>query len=262
MGKIIAVANQKGGVGKTTTTVNLGACLAEAGQKVLIIDLDPQGNTSSGFGVDKEVLAYTTYEVLLKECKVRDAIMPMEDFKLDLMPSSIDLAGAEVELIGINERESLLYQQIRDLKKVYDQILIDCPPSLNVLTINAFRAADSILVPIQCEFYAMEGLTQLINTINLVKQRLNPKIEIEGIVFTMYDSRTNLSQQVVDEITTFLPTKVYETKIPRNVRLAEAPSFGQPVIYYDSSSKGAESYRELAREMLKRNGKQTKAEGR
>lgn len=262
MGKIIAVANQKGGVGKTTTTVNLGACLAEAGQKVLIVDLDPQGNTSSGFGVDKEVLTYTTYEVLLKECPVKEAIMSLDEFKLDLIPSSIDLAGAEVELIGINERESLLYQQIRGLKSVYDEILIDCPPSLNVLTINAFRAADSILVPIQCEFYAMEGLTQLINTINLVKQRLNPRIEIEGIVFTMFDSRTNLSQQVVDEITTFLPKKVYETKIPRNVRLAEAPSFGQPVIYYDSGSKGAESYRDLAQEMLHKMDKRTNMEGR
>ncbi len=252
MGKVIAVANQKGGVGKTTTTVNLGACLAEAGKKVLIIDLDPQGNTTSGFGIEKEKLFNTSYEMLLQDCKISEAIQAMPDFQLDLIPSSVDLAGAEVELIGVDDRESMLDKELRSTKKKYDFILIDCPPSLNILTINAFKAADSILVPIQCEFYAMEGLTQLINTINLVKQRLNPKIEIEGIVFTMFDSRTNLCQQVVDEITAFLPKKVYETKIPRNVRLAEAPSFGLPIIYYDGSSKGAESYRDLAQEFVKR----------
>lgn len=252
MGKVIAVANQKGGVGKTTTTVNLGACLAEKGKKILIIDLDPQGNTTSGFGIEKEKLLNTSYEMLLQDCKVSEAIVKMEDFQLDLIPSSVDLAGAEVELIGVDNREAMLDNELKATKKKYDYILIDCPPSLNVLTINAFKAADSILVPIQCEFYAMEGLTQLINTINLVKQRLNPKIEIEGIVFTMFDSRTNLCQQVVDEITAFLPKKVYGTKIPRNVRLAEAPSFGLPVIYYDGSSKGAESYRELAEEFLNR----------
>lgn len=252
MGKIIAVANQKGGVGKTTTTVNLGACLAEIGKKVLIIDLDPQGNTTSGFGVEKENLFNTSYDMLLQDCKVEEAVRKMEDFKLDLIPSSVDLAGAEVELIGVDNREAMLENELKTLKRKYDVILIDCPPSLNILTINAFKAATSILVPIQCEFYAMEGLTQLINTINLVKQRLNPKIEIEGIVFTMFDSRTNLCQQVVDEISAFLPQKVYETKIPRNVRLAEAPSFGVPIIYYDSSSKGAESYRELAKEFVKK----------
>lgn len=252
MGKIIAIANQKGGVGKTTTTVNLGACLAEIGKKVLIIDLDPQGNTTSGFGIDKENLFNTSYEMLLQDCKAEDAVRELEDFHVDLIPSSVDLAGAEVELIGVDNREAMLETELKGIRRKYDVILIDCPPSLNILTINAFRAANSILVPIQCEFYAMEGLTQLINTINLVKQRLNPKIEIEGIVFTMFDSRTNLCQQVVDEITAFLPKKVYETKIPRNVRLAEAPSFGLPIINYDPSSKGAESYRELAQEFINR----------
>lgn len=253
MGKVIAVANQKGGVGKTTTTVNLGACLAEKGKKILIVDLDPQGNTTSGFGLDKEKLLNTSYEVLLNDCEVEEAILHLESFRLDLIPSSLDLAGAEVELVGVDDRESMLKYRLDKLSAQYDFILIDCPPSLNILTINAFKAADSILVPIQCEFYAMEGLTQLINTINLVKQRLNPDIVIDGVVFTMYDSRTNLSQQVVDEITKYLPDKVYQTKIPRNVRLAEAPSYGLPVIYYDSASKGAESYRQLADEMLKRN---------
>lgn len=255
MSKVIAIANQKGGVGKTTTTVNLGACLAETGKRILIVDLDPQGNTTSGFGVDKEKLLNTSYDMLLQDCKAEEAVKELKNFQLDLIPASVDLAGAEVELIGVQNREAMLESELSDLKKKYDYVLIDCPPSLNILTINAFRAADSILVPIQCEFYAMEGLTQLINTINLVKQRLNPKIEIEGIVFTMFDSRTNLCQQVVDEISAFLPKKVYQTKIPRNIRLAEAPSFGLPVIYYDRLSKGAESYRELAQEFIRRVGR-------
>ena len=214
--------------------------------------MDPQGNTTSGLGVDKEKLLETSYEMLLGDVQVKDCIKNLEKFHLDLIPSSIDLAGAEVELVGVSQREMLLENQLKKIRDEYDIILIDCPPSLNVLTINAFRAADSILVPIQCEFYAMEGLTQLLNTINLVKKRLNPKIEIEGIVFTMFDSRANLCTQVVEEISAFMPTKVYQTKIPRNVRLAEAPSFGMPVIYYDRKSKGAEAYQDLADEVLKR----------
>lgn len=255
MGKVIAIANQKGGVGKTTTTVNLGACLGEKGKKVLIIDMDPQGNTTSGFGIDKETLFATSYEMVLGDSTAQESIIELPQYKVDLIPASIDLAGAEVELIGIDQREQLLDEKIAEIKMNYDFILIDCPPSLNILTINAFRAADSILVPIQCEFYALEGLTQLISTINLVKQRLNPKIEIEGLVFTMYDNRTNLSLQVVEEVKNFLPSMIYETKIPRNIRLAEAPSYGMPVIYYERSSKGAVSYLELAEEVIQRNQK-------
>ena len=255
MGKVIAIANQKGGVGKTTTTVNLGACLGEKGKKVLIIDMDPQGNTTSGFGIDKETLFATSYEMVLGDSTAQESIIELPQYKIDLIPASIDLAGAEVELIGIDQRERLLDEKVAKIKNNYDFILIDCPPSLNILTINAFRAADSILVPIQCEFYALEGLTQLISTINLVKQRLNPKIEIEGLVFTMYDNRTNLSLQVVEEVKNFLPSKIYETKIPRNIRLGEAPSYGMPVIYYERTSKGAVSYLELAEEVIQRNQK-------
>lgn len=253
MGKVIAIANQKGGVGKTTTTVNLGACLADKGKQVLIVDMDPQGNTTSGFGIDKDKLLATSYEMVLGDATVEECLLELSDFKLDIIPASMDLAGAEVELIGIDRREGLLDEKISKIKDYYDFILIDCPPSLNILTINAFRAADSILVPIQCEFYALEGLTQLISTINLVKQRLNPKIDIEGILFTMYDNRTKLCTQVVDEVKAFLPSKIYDTKIPRNVRLAEAPSYGLPVIYYERSSKGAVSYLELADEVIRRN---------
>ena len=254
MGKIIAIANQKGGVGKTTTTVNLGACLADMGFRVLIVDLDPQGNTTSGFGLNKDTLLNTSYEVLLGDVTAKEAICSLDSYKLKLLPASLDLSGAEVELIGIDNRESLLQNALEPERGNYDFIFIDCPPSLNILTINAFKAADSILVPIQCEFYAMEGLTQLINTINLGKQRLNPVIEIEGILFTMFDSRTNLCTEVVNEITRYLPDKVYQTKIPRNIRLAEAPSYGMPVIYYDRTSKGSESYRQLAEEVVKRCG--------
>ena len=217
--------------------------------------MDPQGNTTSGFGIDKETLFATSYELVLGDSTAQESIIELPQYKVDLIPASIDLAGAEVELIGIDQREQLLDEKIAEIKMNYDFILIDCPPSLNILTINAFRAADSILVPIQCEFYALEGLTQLISTINLVKQRLNPKIEIEGLVFTMYDNRTNLSLQVVEEVKNFLPSMIYETKIPRNIRLAEAPSYGMPVIYYERSSKGAVSYLELAEEVIQRNQK-------
>lgn len=254
MGKIIAVANQKGGVGKTTTTINLSACVAELGKKVLVVDMDPQGNTTSGLGVDKDNLEKSSYELLLNESTAEECTVRLEDFGLSLIPASVDLAGSEVELIGIDNRESLLNQKIKGLRAKYDYIFIDCPPSLNMLTINAFRAADTVLVPIQCEFYALEGLGQLVTTINLVKQRLNPKIEIEGVVFTMYDPRTNLSQQVVEEVKRYMPSKTYNTVIPRNIRLGEAPSFGLPVIYYDDRSSGARAYRDLAKEFLKANG--------
>ena len=253
MGKVIAIANQKGGVGKTTTTVNLGACLAEKGKRVLMIDIDPQGNTNRYTYIDKDKLLNTSYEVLLGEAEVKDSIISLPEYKIDILPASIDLAGAEVELIGVEKREGLLDEKLQVVREQYDFMLIDCPPSLNILTINAFQASDSILVPIQCEFYALEGLSQLINTINLVKQRLNPKIEIEGILFTMFDNRTNLCTQVVEEVKAFLPTKIYETKIPRNIRLAEAPSYGMPVIYYERSSKGAISYMQLAEEVIQKN---------
>lgn len=253
MGKVIAIANQKGGVGKTTTTINLAACLAEKGKKVLVVDMDPQGNTTSGLGVDKDKLQNSSYEMLLDEAEAQDCIMDLPDFRLQLIPASVDLAGAEVELIGVEKREGLLNKGLKPIKDRFDFVLIDCPPSLSMLTINAFQAADTVLVPIQCEFYALEGLGQLINTINLVKQRLNPKIEIEGVVFTMYDSRTNLCSQVVEEVKKFMPSKTYQTVIPRNIRLGEAPSFGLPIIYYDDKSKGAESYRDLAAEVIANN---------
>lgn len=250
MGKIISVANQKGGVGKTTTTINLSAALAEQGKRVLIIDIDPQGNTSSGFGVDKNQMEDTIYELILGYSTINEAIIRDVIPNLDLIPSNVNLAGAEIELIDKTHKEAILKKELDFVRDDYDFILIDCPPSLNVLTVNAMVASDTVLVPIQCEFYALEGLSQLIHTINLVRERLNRKLDIEGIVFTMYDSRTNLSQQVVENVKEHITQRVYKTMIPRNVRLAEAPSYGEPITIYDPKSVGAESYRALAAELL------------
>ena len=252
MGRIIAIANQKGGVGKTTTAINLSACLAEAKQRVLVIDIDPQGNTTSGLGIAKDNVDNTIYEVMLQEIDISDAICKDIFENLDIIPSNVNLAGAEIELIGIEEKEYILKKAIDKVKKNYDFVLIDCPPSLSMLTINAMCAADTVLVPIQCEYYALEGLSQLIHTINLVQDRLNPDLEIEGVVFTMYDARTNLSLQVVENVKNNLDQNIYKTIIPRNVRLAEAPSYGMPITRYDKRSTGAESYRRLAEEVIHR----------
>ena len=252
MGRIIAIANQKGGVGKTTTAINLSACLAEAGQKVLTIDIDPQGNTTSGLGIDKNNVENTIYELILGECKIQKAIIPTEFENLSVIASNVNLAAAEIELIGINQKEYILKRAVEKIEKNYDFIIIDCPPSLNMLTINAMTTANTVLVPIQCEYYALEGLSQLLHTVNLVKQRLNPKLEMEGVVFTMYDARTNLSLQVVENVKSNLKQAIYKTIIPRNVRLAEAPSHGMPINVYDSKSAGAESYRLLAQEVIHR----------
>ncbi len=252
MGRIIAVANQKGGVGKTTTTINLSACLAEQGQKVLVIDVDPQGNTTSGLGIDKNNTENTVYELMLGEASIEDCIYKSVMDDLDVIPSNVNLAGAEIDLIDIDDREYILKKIVNSLKEKYDFILLDCPPSLSMLTVNAMTAANTVLVPIQCEYYALEGLSQLIRTINLVKQKLNPELEIEGVVFTMYDARTNLSLQVVENVKANLKQTVYKTIIPRNIRLAEAPSHGLPINLYDSKSAGAESYRLLAEEVIHR----------
>jgi len=252
MGRIIAVANQKGGVGKTTTTINLAACLAELNQKVLVIDMDPQGNCTSGFGVEKETLINTVYEVLIGECSLDECIINNVIDNLSIIPSNVNLAGAEIELIGIKRKEYIIREKIRKIRDQYNFILIDCPPSLSMLTVNAMTTANTVLVPIQCEYYALEGLSQLLHTIGLVKKRLNPNLEVEGVVFTMYDARTNLSLQVVENVKKNLKQAVYKTIIPRNVRLAEAPSHGLPINLYDSKSAGAESYRLLAEEVLHR----------
>lgn len=252
MGRIIAVANQKGGVGKTTTAINLSACLAEQGEKVLVIDMDPQGNTTSGFGVDKNDLDDTIYELLIGESDVQECIIENVMENLSLIPSNVNLSGAEIELIGVNRKEYILREQIHPLRDQYDFIIIDCPPSLSILTINSMTTADSVLVPIQCEYYALEGLSQLMHTITLVKKRLNPELEMEGVVFTMFDARRNLSLQVVENVRANLKENVYNTIIPRNVRLAEAPSHGMPINLYDPRSVGAESYRMLAEEVRNR----------
>lgn len=255
MGRIIAVANQKGGVGKTTTSINLSSSLAVRGKKVLVIDTDPQGNTTSGLGVDKNELDETIYELILGECSIRDCIIPEVIPKVSLVPSNVNLAAAEIELIGVDRKEFILKNEVDYVKDQYDYVVIDCPPSLNMLTINAMTTADSVLVPIQCEYYALEGLSQLIHTVNLVKERLNPELEMEGVVFTMYDSRTNLSMQVVENVKDNLSQNVYKTLIPRNIRLAEAPSYGLPINLYDAKSAGAEAYLQLADEVIKRNKK-------
>lgn len=252
MGRIIAIANQKGGVGKTTTAINLSACLAESGKKVLTIDTDPQGNTTSGLGVDKDELKNTVYELMLDECTIKESLVKTEFENLDLIPSNVNLAGAEIELLGINEKEYILKNAVDYIKDDYDFVIIDCPPSLNMLTVNALTTANTVLVPIQCEYYALEGLSQLLHTISLVKERLNEKLQIEGVVFTMYDARTNLSLQVVENVKNNLDTTIYKTIIPRSVRLAEAPSHGLPINKYDSRSTGAESYRMLAKEVIDR----------
>ena len=250
MGKIIAIANQKGGVGKTTTSINLSACFAEKGKKVLVIDTDPQGNTTSGFGIDKNNLEDTIYELILGECSIGDCIIKNVVENVSVLPANVNLAAAEIELIGIDKKEYILKNEVDYVKEEYDFIIIDCPPSLNMLTINAMTTADSVLVPIQCEYYALEGLSQLIHTINLVKERLNPDLDMEGVVFTMYDSRTNLSMQVVENVKSNLNQRIYGTLIPRNIRLAEAPSHGMPINLYDAKSAGAEAYMRLAEEVI------------
>ena len=252
MGRIIAIANQKGGVGKTTTSINLSASLAAKGKKVLVIDTDPQGNTTSGFGIEKNELEDTIYELILGECSIRDCIISNVIKNVSVVPSNVNLAAAEIELIGVDKKEFILKNEVDYVKDDYDFIIIDCPPSLNMLTINSMTTADSVLVPIQCEYYALEGLSQLIHTINLVQERLNPNLQMEGVVFTMYDVRTKLSNQVVENVKENLDTKIYETMIPRNIRLAEAPSYGIPINMYDSKSAGAESYRKLAKEIVGR----------
>ena len=254
MGRVIAIANQKGGVGKTTTAINLTACLAEAGQKALLIDIDPQGNATSGVGVDKNEADKTVYDVILRECDISEAIIKDVYDNMDLLPSNMNLAGAEIDLIDVEDREYVLKEEVAKIRRNYDYIIMDCPPSLSMLTVNAMTAADTVLVPIQCEYYALEGLTQLLNTIKLTQNHFNKKLSIEGLLLTMLDQRTNLGLEVSQEVRKYFKEKVYKTVIPRNIKLSEAPSAGICIFDYDGSSVGAQAYKELAKEVLSRNG--------
>jgi chromosome partitioning protein len=259
--RIIAIANQKGGVGKTTTAINLGACLAVAEKKTLVIDMDPQGNATSGLGIDKEEVERSIYDVLIEGMPLADAIIPNVHFPyLDVLPATRDLVGAEVELVNRRNRENILLDAIEAIRGRYEYVLIDCPPSLGLITLNTLAAADSVLIPIQCEFYALEGLSQLLNTVTIVQKNLNPRLQIEGVLLTMYDGRLNLSRQVAEEAKEYFGPKVYRTTIPRNVRIAEAPSFGKPIVLYDVVSVGAKSYLSLAKEVIARKGRKASAD--
>ena len=253
MGRVIAIANQKGGVGKTTTAINLSACLAAKRKKVLVIDMDPQGNTTSGFGVEKNELENTVYELILGECSVEECLIKNVVKNVSIIPSNVNLAAAEIELIGVDKKEYILKNEIDWIRDQYDFIIIDCPPSLGLITTNALNASDSVLIPVQCEYYALEGLSQLMSSVQAVKRRYNDRLELEGVLLTMYDGRLNLTQQVVTEIKKYFPRKVFATVIPRTVRLSEAPSYGQPILYYDKSNKGCIAYGALVDEILKKN---------
>ena len=258
MGKIVSIANQKGGVGKTTTAINLSTVIAKKGKKVLLIDADPQGNATSGLGVDKNQ-QFSSYDVLIEDIEIENTLQKTRIKNLDLCPSNINLAGAEVQLVELENRENRLKEKLENIKEEYDFIIIDCPPSLGLVTLNAFTASDSVLIPVQCEYYALEGLGQLINTINLVRQTTNNNLQIEGALLTMYDQRTNLSNQVVREVKKYFNNKVYKNIIPRNVRLSEAPSYGMPITMYDPRSKGARAYEKFAKEFLKINEEEQRA---
>ena len=252
MGRIIAIANQKGGVGKTTTAINLSSCLAETGKKVLAIDLDPQGNMTSGLGVNKDEVENTVYNLMLDECSIAESIEKTVVDNLYVIPSNVNLAGAEIELLGINDKEYILKSAVDYIKEDYDFIIIDCPPSLGLLSLNALTASDTLIVPLQCEYYALEGLSQLLGTVRTVKQHYNEHLELEGVLYTMYDTRLKLNSQVIDEVNQYFPNKAYKTTIPRSVKLAEAPSFGKPIFYYEKYSKPAFAYKKFADEFLKK----------